>query len=185
MKNITLNTSNGKSGVTENSNFCGNNRQHVEQTLKFLFRHDETFEICLIGPKVQNSPLWANEWAGGKKAIVAGWFDDIARAADLIVHADQAVSPAGIYCTLNPVNPVLLGRANNRLKEHMLPAQRTKRLPLSAIFSLTLTRSGHQTFAAQTLKKHPPLICCAKSELTCAIQAGRSLCLPTAATVGI
>lgn len=123
MKNITLNPSNGKGEVAESKNFTGSNRQHVEQTLKFLFRHDETFEICLIGPKVQKSPLWANEWAGGKKAIVAGWFNDIARAAEFIVNADQAVSPAGIYCTLNPVNPALLGRANNRLKAH---AARTK-----------------------------------------------------------
>ena len=123
MKNITTNQLNGKSKVAESNNFTGSNRQHVEQTLKFLFRHDETFEICLIGPKVQKSPLWANEWAGGKKAIVAGWFNDVARAADFIVNADQAVSPAGIYCTLNPVNPALLGRANNRLKAN---AARTK-----------------------------------------------------------
>lgn len=123
MKNITLNPSNGKSEVAENSNFSGSNRQHVEQTLKFLFRDSETFEICLIGPKLQKSQLWGNDFAGGKKAIVAGWFNDIARAADFIVHADERVAPAGIYCTLNPVNPALLGRANNRLKAH---ASRTK-----------------------------------------------------------
>jgi hypothetical protein len=68
MKNITLNPSNGKSEVAENSNFSGSNRQHVEQTLKFLFRHGETFEICLIGPKLQKSQLWGNDFAGGKKS---------------------------------------------------------------------------------------------------------------------
>jgi len=135
MKNITLNPSNGKSGVAENSNFSGSNRQHVEQTLKFLFRNGETFEVCLIGPKVQKSPLWANEFAGGNKAIVAGWFNDIARAAEFIVNADQAVSPAGIYCTLNPVNSALLGRANNRLKAH---ASRTKDEEISTVRHLLI-----------------------------------------------
>jgi len=134
MKNITLNPSNGKSEITENSNFTGSNRQHIEQTLKFLFRHDETFEVCLIGPKIQKSQLWANEWAGGKKAIVSGWFNDIARAADFIIDADK-VSPAGIYCTLNPVNPALLGRANNRLKAN---AARTKDDEISTVRNLLI-----------------------------------------------
>ncbi len=135
MKNITLNPQNGKSEIAENSNFSGSNRKHIEQTLKFLFRHGESFEVCLIGPKVTISPLWANEFAGGKKAIVAGWFNDIARAADFIVNADQDVSPSGIYCTLNPVNPALLGRANNRLKAH---ASRTKDDEIATVRNLLI-----------------------------------------------
>ncbi|MGR0480769.1 MAG: hypothetical protein ACTFAL_05010 [Candidatus Electronema sp. V4] len=107
-----------------------NSREHVEQTLKFLFSPGETFEVCLIGPKVPKSPLWGNEWAGGKKAVIAGWFNDPAQAADIVVQADAAVSPAGIYCTLNPVNPALLGRAENRLKAN---APRTADKEITAV----------------------------------------------------
>jgi hypothetical protein len=94
------------------------NNNDISRTLQYLFTPGDVFEICLIGPKIKKSALWGNEFAGGKKPIIAGWFDDIDQATDIIVKADK-VEPVAIYCTLNPVNSALLGRANNRLKANV------------------------------------------------------------------
>ena len=91
------------------------NREHIAQTLKYLFEPKDVFEICMIGSKIRKSALWGNEYAGGKKPIIAGWFNDFEKAADIIVAADK-MEPVAIYVTLNPVNKALLARANNRLK---------------------------------------------------------------------
>ncbi len=90
------------------------NKDDISRMLQYLFNPEDVFEICIIGPKRRKSPLWDNEYAGGKKPIVAGWFNDFDRATDIIVQADK-VEPVATYCTLNPVIPALLGRANNRL----------------------------------------------------------------------
>lgn len=44
---------------------------------------------------------------------VAGWFDDLVELASVAVDLEDRGAP-GIYVTLNPTNPALLGRANNR-----------------------------------------------------------------------
>jgi hypothetical protein len=96
------------------------NRNHpIVQAISYFFAPGEVFELCLIGPRVKKSPLWDNDFlpsGAGKKGIAAGWFDDPSRAAQIAAQADTEVGPEGIYLTLNPVNPALLGRANNRLK---------------------------------------------------------------------
>jgi hypothetical protein len=94
------------------------NKTDISRTLQYLLPPGDVAEICLISPKIKKSALWGNEFAGGKKAIIAGWFDDIDQATDIIVKADM-LEPVAIYCTLNPVNPALLGRANNRLKANV------------------------------------------------------------------
>ena len=97
------------------------NEQHpdISRAINYFFAPGEVFELCLIGPRVRKSPLWGDEYISspaGKKGIVAGWFNDPALAAQIAAQADDQVGPEGIYITLNPVNPALLGRANNRLK---------------------------------------------------------------------
>lgn len=87
----------------------------IAQTLAYLHPPRNVFEVCLINPQVKKHRLW-NGFAGGQKAIVAGWFDDVGKAADVIRQINDQVEPDGIYVTLNPCNPALLGRANNRLK---------------------------------------------------------------------
>jgi hypothetical protein len=91
------------------------NKEHIFKTLDYLFEPADVFEVCLIEPKIRKSILWGNEFAGGKKPIIAGWFDDFKIATDIITQADT-VNPVAIYCTMNPVNPALLARANNRLQ---------------------------------------------------------------------
>jgi len=88
----------------------------ISRTLCFLHPPGSVFEVCLIDPVEKKHPAWGNEFARGKKAIVAGWFDDLVKAAEIIHKLDEHVKPSGFYTTLNPCDSALLGRANNRLK---------------------------------------------------------------------
>jgi hypothetical protein len=49
--------------------------------------------------------------------VVAGYFDDHTALAKSIFAADARYQAAGVYYVLNQINPALLGRAYNRLKE--------------------------------------------------------------------
>jgi len=96
-----------------------NQNPQLLRAIKYFFAQGETFELCILGPRVRKSRLWDDEYissGAGKKGLAAGWFDDPAKAASIAAQADSQASPEGIYLTLNPVNPALLGRANNRLK---------------------------------------------------------------------
>ena len=88
----------------------------ILKTLSYLHPNGSTFEICGIGPKNRKLSLWGGEYAGGQKPIVAGWSGDQKNAARIIDELDRRGMPAGIYTTLNPCNPALMSRANNRLK---------------------------------------------------------------------
>jgi putative DNA primase/helicase len=88
-----------------------NPAQHVAATLEWLHPGGEVFEICLISPGADKSPHWKGRAFGAKK-IVAGWFRDQRKAADLVAQ----VQAEGIYLTLNPCQPALLARAHERLQ---------------------------------------------------------------------
>ncbi len=88
-------------------------RDEILRALGLFHPEDAVFELCAIGVKQQRSHLWEGH-AGGRKSIVAGWFQDHYQAADLVFKVDQ-VGAEGIYITLNPCNPALLARANHRL----------------------------------------------------------------------
>ena len=49
--------------------------------------------------------------------VVSGYFDDHEAFATAIESADGKYRATGVYYVLNPINPALLGRAYNRLKE--------------------------------------------------------------------
>jgi len=53
----------------------------------------------------------------GKPFTVAGWYDALDRLADDAANLEVR-KPAGIYVTLNTLNPALLARACNRLIDH-------------------------------------------------------------------
>lgn len=56
------------------------------------------------------------EWKGGNKLSTAtGWFNDHRKAAQ-VAGEIESLCPKAVYCTLNPCDPSLLGRANNRTK---------------------------------------------------------------------
>jgi hypothetical protein len=52
-----------------------------------------------------------------RAGVVTGYFDDHSALAAAISAADATYRAAGVYYVLNRVNPALLGRACNRLKE--------------------------------------------------------------------
>jgi hypothetical protein len=53
-----------------------------------------------------------------RAGVVAGYFDNHAALAVAIEAADEKYRAGGVYYALNQIDPALLGRAYNRLKEH-------------------------------------------------------------------
>lgn len=53
-----------------------------------------------------------------RAGVVAGYFDNFSTMAGAICEADAKYRAGGVYYVLNKINPALLGRAYNRLKEH-------------------------------------------------------------------
>ncbi len=88
----------------------------TRRLLEYLYQPGDVFEICLIGGPIRKHSLWGNEYASGRKPIIAGWFDDFEKAITIIDQVDKRAKPAGIYVTLNSCISALLGRANNRMK---------------------------------------------------------------------
>lgn len=91
----------------------------IIQTLDFLHQPGTVFEVCLINPQIKKHRAWNNEFAAGKKPIIAGWFNDPVMAAEIIGELNEPAKPDGVYVTLNQCNPALLGRANSRLKANV------------------------------------------------------------------
>jgi hypothetical protein len=52
-----------------------------------------------------------------RAGVVSGYFDDHTILATAIHNADMKYRPSGVYYVVNKINPALLGRAYNRLKE--------------------------------------------------------------------
>ncbi|MGI6417261.1 MAG: AAA family ATPase [Thermoguttaceae bacterium] len=76
----------------------------IRQSLELLHEPGTVFEVRALGVK-----------SGKYENTVSGYYDDVAKAARDIANLDTFRSPKGIYCTLNPCNGALLGRANNRM----------------------------------------------------------------------
>jgi hypothetical protein len=91
----------------------------IRQSLELLHEPGAVFEIRALGVR---SGKYANTWSG--------YYNDFAKAAKDIAALDANRKPKGIYTTLNPVNPALLGRANNRMVER--PETRPKTAKSSA-----------------------------------------------------
>lgn len=96
------------------SNAQSQTKLEVRRTLEYFHRPGDVFEICLIKPTIQKSKMWEG-FAGGKKPIISGWFDNIDAAVNVVAQADETANPVAIYATINPVKRSLLARANNRL----------------------------------------------------------------------
>jgi hypothetical protein len=77
-------------------------RAEIEHAISFLFNVGDVVEVRI--PKT---------CAG----VVAGYFDNLSAAAEAICQADAKYRAGGVYYVLNNINPALLGRAYNRLKE--------------------------------------------------------------------
>jgi hypothetical protein len=76
--------------------------REISRGISLLFRSRDVVEVRI--PKT-------------RAGVVAGYFDDHGALATSISGADTTYRAAGVYYVLNHVNPALLGRAYNRLKE--------------------------------------------------------------------
>jgi len=78
-------------------------REHIDAAITALFCLGDVVELRI--PKA------------GRLGTISGYFDDFTKLADAIeMHSGTF---EGVYYTLNPVNPALLGRANNNAKEYV------------------------------------------------------------------
>ena len=79
------------------------------QVTKIFFKPDEVIEIRALGL------FGKGPWEGWAKGTVSGYFDDPIKLEAAVKALDKLKRATGIYFTLNPVDPALLARANNRL----------------------------------------------------------------------
>ena len=77
-------------------------RLEIERAISVLFKPGDVVEVRI--PKT-------------RAGVVAGYFDDLVALAAAIYEADSKYRASGVYYVLNEINPALLGRAYNRLKE--------------------------------------------------------------------
>lgn len=80
-----------------------------EQLFRLFFKEGEVTEIRALG-LTDKGP-----WEGWTKCTVSGYFDNPVEFAKAAESLDKLKKATGIYFVLNPVNPTLLARANNRL----------------------------------------------------------------------
>ena len=79
------------------------NRVEVDRGISLLFEVGNVVEVRI--PKT-------------RAGVVAGYFDNFSTMAGAICQADEKYRACGVYYVLNKIDPALLGRAYNRLKEH-------------------------------------------------------------------
>jgi hypothetical protein len=77
-------------------------RVEIDRGISFLFEPGDVVEVRI--PKT-------------RAGVVAGYFENHAVMAHAIYEADAKYRAGGIYYVLNHLDPALLGRAYNRLKE--------------------------------------------------------------------
>lgn len=77
-----------------------------------LFKHDSgVLEVrALLKKTGENKQVWEG-WGD----IISGYFDDIEAFTGCVAGLDRTQQVKGIYVTMNPVLPALMGRAQNRL----------------------------------------------------------------------
>ena len=77
-------------------------RVEIERAISLLFNPGDVVEVRI--PKT-------------RAGVVAGYFDNPTAMTAAICEADAKYRAAGVYYVINEINPALLGRAYNRLKE--------------------------------------------------------------------
>lgn len=78
----------------------------IRRSLELLHEPGSVFEVRGLGIK-----------SGKYENVASGYYDNFDKAAHDIAVMDCRQKPKGIYTTINPCNPALLARANNRLVE--------------------------------------------------------------------
>jgi hypothetical protein len=76
----------------------------IDRTIRFLITPGTTAEARMLQTAFHRT--------------VSGYFDDHSKLVEAVYRGAMKYNPRGIFFTLNPVDPILLARANNRLEEH-------------------------------------------------------------------
>lgn len=77
-------------------------RAEIVRAISLLFQSGDVVEVRI--PKT-------------RAGVVSGYFDDHTIMVSAIYNADTKYRASGVYYVLNKINPAVLGRAYNRLKE--------------------------------------------------------------------
>ncbi len=91
--------------------------REIMEFINFLHPKSRTFEVCVMKPRLKKSKLWGSEAVQGK-GIVAGYFDDNVKAANLAAQLNK-VEAEGIYATLNPCREALKKRTGGKMKANI------------------------------------------------------------------
>src|ERR1051326_1836498 len=75
----------------------------IQRAIGLIFKSGDVVEVRI--PKT-------------RAGVISGYFTDRSVMARAIAYADKKYHPCGVYYVLNKINPALLGRAYNRLKEY-------------------------------------------------------------------
>jgi hypothetical protein len=75
----------------------------MRQALQVLMTPDQVVELRVLGASTSDHP---------RPHVVSGYFDDL----DKLVKIASSITAKGLYVTVNPLNPALLARANNRVR---------------------------------------------------------------------
>ncbi len=111
MNNLDINILGNISHTNNNST---DTSDIIRQQLEYLFEPGDVFEMTAFDFNVNKHHLWDEQWTSG--STITGFFDNFEKAIKTAQELDQNIQPESINISLNPVNPELLGRANNRLK---------------------------------------------------------------------
>ena len=95
---------------SQNSTLEQKNKSKHENVFPLFFKKGEVTEIRALG-LTGKSPFWEG-WA---TSAVSGYFDDPVLFAKAVKDLNGLQQATGVYFVLNPCDPALLARANNRL----------------------------------------------------------------------
>jgi hypothetical protein len=82
---------------------ANSDRNEIASAISLLFKPVDVVEVRILKTRA---------------GTISGYFDDHEKLAETVQAADLRYRAGGVYWTINRVNPTLLARACNRLKEH-------------------------------------------------------------------
>jgi putative DNA primase/helicase len=94
--------------------------EEIRRTHKLLISPDQIIEVRALEATIKGDRPPYN-----KPRVIAGWFDNVEA---IISSLKQIESATGIYITINPCQPALLARANNRFKDKNVTATNDKQI---------------------------------------------------------
>ena len=94
--------------------------EEVRRAYELLITPGQIVEVRSLEATLKSDRLPYN-----KPRVIAGWVDNV---EDMILSLKQIESATGIYITINPCQPALLARANNRFKDKNVTATNDRQI---------------------------------------------------------